>query len=362
MSLIDLLFLIPIFIIGGICSYTDIKYGKIRNNHIKYGLFSVVFIYIAFFLYYNHQERVFYFLLEMLLNGFVALISGYLLWYFKLWSAGDAKLFTLFALLIPLQFYSGYYLKYFSVFVLLANTFIIIILFLIIEALIFFFKNRKKVIDEFKEIEWTNFIKTYSTFFISAVAIKMAMRIIGQFFNLNLGSSLVPLFLLLFFARKFLMKHLLKNKKAMYFIEIASASYAVFLISTHQESLLVNIIKTTFFLITTITILIKTLGFYLDRAGTKEVSIKNLQANMIADRSSTDSFKKVVSENNLEKIYSRGLGPKRTDLLKKLFLNKPETKIEIHKIFHFAPFMLAGCITTITTKTFILSIILALFR
>jgi len=362
MLIIDLLFLIPIFIIGGVCSYTDIKCGKIRNNHIKYGLFSVVFIYISFFLYYNHQEKVFYFLLEMLLNGFIALISGYLLWYFKLWSAGDAKLFTLLALLIPLQFYSGYYLKYFSVFVLLANTFIIIMLFLIIEALIFFFKNRKKVIDEFKKIEWTSFIKTYLTFFISAITIKMAMKIIGQFFNLNLGSSLIPLFLFLFFARKFLIKRLLKNKKAIYFIEIASASYAIFLILTHQESLFINIIKTTFILITTITILIKTLDFYLDKAGTKEISIKNLQANMMVDESNTDNFKKVISENNLKEIYSSEIGQEKIDLLKKMFLNKPETKIKIHKTFYFAPFMLAGCIITIITKTFILSLILNLFN
>jgi len=89
-----------------VCSYTDIKYGKIKNNCILIGLAWVLIVYILLgiysFFYLGQMENISYFG-KMLLNGFITLILGYLLWHFRLWTAADAKLFTLYALLIPLK-------------------------------------------------------------------------------------------------------------------------------------------------------------------------------------------------------------------------------------------------------------------
>ena len=117
---INFLFLVPLAVIGLICAYTDIKYGKIFNKWIVFGLIYVFFLYVFLFSYKTSIDYIF----ELILNGAIAFLVGYLLWHFKLWSAGDAKLFAVYAFLIPLHFYSKSYTPYFPSFNLLVNVFI----------------------------------------------------------------------------------------------------------------------------------------------------------------------------------------------------------------------------------------------
>ena len=114
----DILFLAPLFFVGSICCYTDIKYGKIKNKWILMGLIWVVFIYTVLSIYtifFLHRWENINYLIKALINGFTAFFLGYLLWHFKLWAAGDAKLFTLFAFLIPLKFYSKSYFSHIKI-------------------------------------------------------------------------------------------------------------------------------------------------------------------------------------------------------------------------------------------------------
>lgn len=61
---------------------------------------------------------------DVLINACISLALGYLFWIVRFWPAGDAKLFAVFAFLLPLRFYWKSYVPYFPSITLLANIFI----------------------------------------------------------------------------------------------------------------------------------------------------------------------------------------------------------------------------------------------
>lgn len=153
----NILFLPVLFFIGLITSYEDIKYGKIRNKWIRFGLFWGLFVIAFFFLWYliaAPVTRFFFFnvlgrpegspapvftvypsyLLNVLLNSALSLFITFLMWRQRAWAAGDAKLFFIYSLLLPLGYYQKAYLPLFPSFALMINIFIPAILFLFFRS------------------------------------------------------------------------------------------------------------------------------------------------------------------------------------------------------------------------------------
>src|SRR3990167_4953201 len=93
-------FISAMIILGVAASYSDIRYGKIKNAWIVLGIIAAVAIYSSIFIAYRDTVSLSPFYTKALINAALALLIGFLLWYFGLWTAGDAKLFFVFALLI----------------------------------------------------------------------------------------------------------------------------------------------------------------------------------------------------------------------------------------------------------------------
>lgn len=136
------LFIIIIFLLGLLTSYGDFSCGKIKNIWIFWSLVggaAVYFSFLAFGPFGFFSSAGFQYLGEVILNSFIALILGYLLWCFDLWAAGDAKLFFAFSFLLPLEYYGRSYLPYFPSFALLINTFVPALTFLLLQAIYYIF-------------------------------------------------------------------------------------------------------------------------------------------------------------------------------------------------------------------------------
>jgi len=91
----NIIFFSIILFTGALTIFTDLKSKKIYNQHL--GLNAVMgiaaIIYTAF---WAHENILFHFI-----NGLIALVAGFVLHRFNLWRGGDAKLFTLYAFLMP---------------------------------------------------------------------------------------------------------------------------------------------------------------------------------------------------------------------------------------------------------------------
>jgi len=90
-------FLPPIFLLGFISSYTDLKSHKIKNTHLFVFLLYSISVY-SILLIFNKSPIGF---TSLLINFLIASAIGIILYSVGLWAAGDSKLFIAYSLLIP---------------------------------------------------------------------------------------------------------------------------------------------------------------------------------------------------------------------------------------------------------------------
>jgi len=365
------LFLIPLLIIGVVCSYTDIKYGKIKNNCILIGLAWALIVYILLgiysFFYLGQMENISYFG-KMLLNGFITLILGYLLWHFRLWTAADAKLFTLYALLIPLEFYSKSYFPYFPSFLLLINVFIPLFLLLMIKAFIFGFKELLKALKDFKKLPdretlkkikvgIINSAKVYIVFIFIFVLLQLLRERTAILFNKIIPDPFL-IFLLLFIAYRSIFSFFSKQKLISLFLAIAGGGYAGHLLFSGQTGVLLNILKFAFVFMVLVGFLRKLLDLYIEKKETSKVRVQELKEGMFL---SFQNFSKEIAEK-LNPLRPEGVTKEQIEFIKNSFAKEKDKELTIYKTFPFAPFMLLGAAITLITKDSILIIVLNVFN
>lgn len=153
--MLDYIFMPAILFIGLATSYQDYHSGKIKNKWILWGMYWGVSWYSFLFLWSQlapHLPLVISplrfsfllptdYLLQIIVNSLISLAVGYLLWHFKLWSAGDAKLFFVFSLLLPLKYYWHSAMPYFPSISLLFNVFTFSLIFLILRNIFILFSD-----------------------------------------------------------------------------------------------------------------------------------------------------------------------------------------------------------------------------
>ena len=160
-TIFSIVFLPIILLIGCITSYEDIKISKIKNKWILIGLIYSLLVYLFTWILYGLGGRNSYLIWNFdkwCINLIISSLVAYFLWHFKMWAAGDAKLFICYAALIPIGQYSRAYLNYyFASFLLLLSIFIPATVFLFFRSMVYFIRRfnfgevRDKILKLFKE-------------------------------------------------------------------------------------------------------------------------------------------------------------------------------------------------------------------
>ena len=391
-NLLYSLFLIPLFTIGGICSYSDTKYGKIRNIYIILGIGWVIFLY-SFLFFYTYfglcQDSNLLYLKDLILNGTLAFIVGYILWYVNLWAAGDAKLFTLCAFLLPLEFYSRNYFSYFPSFSLLVDTFVLVLLFLIFkicvrEVFLGIMNLKRYVINNpkgfsihskketqsgksnFKKLSYNlskigKLFFTYLFVFVFLQLIRKDVGLVLQKFISNLGFIYLSFFAIQWFA----FRKILKNKMINLIIITSGVVGSLYLIISGKPIVLWEIVKMTLFFMIIVGLSVQLLNLYIEKNEVRRIKIKDIKLGIFPTAKDLFRIAKILKEQGvhlkLGKISSDGLDNKQIRLMKNLFKDKPEAEITIYKTFPFAPFLMASVLISLLTRSSFLPLIMKLF-
>jgi len=146
--LLELIILPIIFMLSLIITIEDFRFSKIRNKWIKLGILIGVIYYVVLLIFsilgnYNVIQFNYYrfdYYLFVFLNTLLSFVFAFTIWNLRLWAGGDAKLFSLYAFLIPLNFYATAYFKYWPSLSLLINIIIPIFLYLVIKMIFYPFK------------------------------------------------------------------------------------------------------------------------------------------------------------------------------------------------------------------------------
>jgi len=140
-----LFFMLPAIIVLGIAaSWTDLRSHVIKNSHLVIALTYGFFAYVVYF--YLEQAKGTPILNDMLgvvINTTITMVASYMLWHVAIWTAGDAKLFIVFAFLVPISVYQKGFVPFFPGIALLVNTFVPFFIFYFIKLLIFTSKKMK---------------------------------------------------------------------------------------------------------------------------------------------------------------------------------------------------------------------------
>jgi len=216
MTLFVLLSVINVVVIGLICSYTDIKSGKIYNKVIESGCLAGLLI-LALFYGRGVDSSYFY---EALINSSIAVAFGYALWFCKKWSAGDAKLFSFLASFMPLCFYQNWYVKFFPSLNILVNSFIVVMLFMLYNFFVYIVKycRARSILTALPGINKSG-ILNFSRMILSCVPVIYSMSFLLKFAFLRPVPSVN---LIVFFIIFFLYAPLLNKKNVSSILSVIS--------------------------------------------------------------------------------------------------------------------------------------------
>jgi len=369
------LFLLPLLVIGGITSYSDIKYGKIKNIHLFWGFLYTLFLYFFLILYSYfviHQFGNLKYLAELLLNGLIAFIFGYLLWRFNLWAAGDAKLFVIYSLLVPLEFYSKNYISYFPSATLLMDTFIFICFFFLFKMLwkiaklclkrnitsfsFVYYLSKINYKNLYKNLKNT-ILKTGKFFLIITCSLitLQYLRMKTDIIFLKLLFNPILVYLFFFTLQMFFLRTFFTNKIFSTVIILSGSLCSLALILSNKAIVLISIIKTSLFLMLFVGLGMQLAYLYIENHEIKKIKIQNLHTGSFLALKSLTEIKNQIKEqdqaDNLSLIGSDGLNEVQIQAIQGLFKNDLEKELYIYETFSFAPFMFLAFIFSLITKT-----------
>ena len=353
-----ILYLPIILFFGIITSYEDLKFGKIRNKWILVSIsYSVFILLLANFVGIEiNQSYMAVFVINLLLSSVV----GILLWRIHLWSAGDAKLFFAYSIIIPLTSYKLGFTRFFPSYILLINTFTPLFVFYLMNVM---FKTKIKT--KIQALKHFMKIKIIS---ITAVSIFGLIWVLKPLFSLlGFYPDLFMLSIFLFIVISFI-EFLIPLKQFHIFIVIALLRL-VFDRSIFSFEFLKDFsLLLLFFLI--IRFFVLTLSYFFF---TKPVYVEDLKPDMaLADRIYKKRSRYVKEENIIVSIFAalyytkktkplftKPLTEKDVKLLKKLHSGgkfKPH-EVRIHEVVPFALHMFIGALLTISCQgNFLLAI------
>jgi hypothetical protein len=342
--MIDLIF-IAIIIFGAITSYTDIKFGKIKNITILIMLFSGLVINIFF------TKSLINFFNQSVLNIVLSLIFGFLLYFSNIWSEGDAKLFFGYAFLIPVTVYKYGYIQYFQSLVVLINTFVPASFFYLLSSFFqikfdLFKKHVRKSVTISSFLDVSLFLFSFSYIF----------QIVSSYLQITLDifSQTLILFFLIELSR------LIKKR---YFYAICVLLSIVRILFSFHSIINLVFIKNFVIMISVFQGLRALLLFLVEFSFTESININNLKAGMTLGerivKSGINYTKKHETFINISDILSSTKNQLLDEInlklteddvkkIQKLNINKKLSfkEIKIVKNIPFAPFLFIGVIVT----------------
>ena len=348
MLLFDPIFLI-IISFGIWTSYTDIKFGKIKNVSIILLLFSGLVVNIFF------SKTLVNSMSQTFINSGIALLVGFLMWNFGFWSAGDAKLFFVFSFLVPITIYKKGWVSYFPSYIILVNTFVPIAIFFLLYSIAkidwkFLKKELKKMFSP----------SSISNMILILLGISSLFKIIYKFLNFEINLVFQIVFMFMFFE-------ILKKAKKYYLKVLCIIFIVIGAIVSPGTTFTLSFAKnflTTFLIFQGLRLLLMYLNEF---SFTEEIKIKDLKQRMSLGENIVKKDKKYVKEHislithfdilrYIKKNISAEFSGKLTkDDIKSLQKLQRQKKLEfsdvkITKTVPFAPFMFLGVLSVYILK------------
>jgi Flp pilus assembly protein protease CpaA len=337
------LFLALLVAVGIYSSYKDIKKGKIKNEEIAVmtTIFLICIIAYAFF-----EQNTKTIISHCLITGIFSLTIGFFFWYLRWWGAGDAKLFSLIAMIItPLSAPSIQEAVKIPTNIIINSA---VPLAATLAMFLFYRITKKEIFDIIKK-ETTP--KKISQYLLVVFSISWITKII--LYNIGIQTNIILNIVMIIIISKIINQAFPEQTThLLIFLSILN-------ITINHES----VIRTRYiieFFVFTLAYLI-TLGL-IGILSKKYIKIKDVQdlkeGDVLEEQINIKRKNHKNSENDFFKKNTR-LTEQETTIIKQKHLNGTlrVNSILVKERLPFIPFLFAGSFLTATTQTDIISII-----
>lgn len=310
--------LIAIIVFGFINSYTDIKSAKIKN--------VLIILMIAAGLVLNFYFNSF--TTDTVLNSLISIGLGFMLFYYNYWSAGDAKLFFAFTLLVPISIYHFGKVSFFPSISILINSFVPVTIF-------YFFVSLRKINTE-KIMKSVKNMSKPETLLITVLFL-FGFSVIFKILNVKLDvlSSTFILFLLF---------QILGKYRKRYTIALFGFLSVLNFIVQESEVLTLSYLINFLLVIAIYGILNILLSFISGFSFSSKTAINSLRPGMISGEPlyyRNDKFDYKPPGEKITKLTEKDISN-----LKMMFKSGKLKSILIEKAIPFAPFIFLGVLLT----------------
>jgi Flp pilus assembly protein protease CpaA len=337
---------ILVVLLGIFSTISDVKNKKIYNKNIFIFCVISLFFDVIFFNEFEFKN-----LINYLLNLIISIIISFLFYYFKIWAAGDAKLFIAFCIIIPYSLYEVSIKNIFPSIYLLILIFSIAFIYIVFETIFLWIKDNEK----FKlksEItlnnDWNDFFIQY---FLGYFIVLFINNIIISFFeDFKTNNEILiiicnMLFLLLVFK-------IFKERKKMIIVMLIFIILNIIYYLIYGFELYSYNIKMILFVA-----VIMVFRVVAEKYNYEEIEIKDLKPRMILAYQSIFMFYgskvKGLPINTTESTDSR-LTQEEVESIKRWSKTKKgKNSLIIVRHMPFAPFMFTGITIFIIFKLFI---------
>jgi len=363
--------------IGFWVSYEDIRMGKIRNGWILWGFaigfaLNVFFLVVSFFAGGDYTQELSYFS-KVMLNGLVAIIFSFVLWKLSVWSAGDAKLFMMYAFLLPPVYYSSGYMEVFPAFALFINVFAVSIVCVTVSLVRSIFTpgtgsrraGEKKIEPAGKSgAPLSGIVDNLHVFIVVFVIFGAAMYGLNRVRDYFSGSGYYLMVNLGIFMFMFIfMRPLVLNVKKWFdsrpalkpwIISLIPVLFIViFLTGTGKE--IVGMLKTLVVFMVVIGGLRKIMDLYISKVDVNRIRLRDLEPGMVMTDESAAKF----GPGDSGTLFMDGLTFEQVESLKNN--NDVTEEVEVFKTIPFAPMAFAGLVLTIIIRQSVIHMLLSGF-
>lgn len=331
-------------ILGVVSTITDFKNKKIYNKNIIYALMASLFIYIVLWKQITVQ-----YITNYCINIIISVIISFSFYYFKIWSAGDAKLFLAIIIIIPYNIYNVEKTNLFPALYLLIIIFSIGFFYVVLETLVLWVKDKKRIqvfklkIKNIKQIIINYFMGYFVILFINNITLKF----VPDFRINNGGLMLICNMLILFFLYR-IIKGKRKALIIMSLFLIANLTYYFIF------GLRIYAINLKMFVFVLSIMLFRS---FAEKYNYEEIRIENLKPRMILSFESVLKFYssrvKGLPHSTDETTDSRLTTNEVNSIKRWSKTRKGQDTIVIVRHMPFAPFILIGEIMFFIFRLFI---------
>ncbi len=300
------------------------------------------------------------YLVKVAANAALALFAGFLMWWFGLWAAGDAKMFAVLALLLPLSTYREAYLPAFPAYVLLFNTFVAVMALLVVEMIARVARQALRPTEDEARVarETAAWVRSHAgelaLGFVGMLFLFLAIKTLRGLFrdflvdwtHLNVKPAVYLVLLLVFHP----MVRLMRDRRVFVPVVLLTAGYIAYVTVRPSEGHDLASVLSVGSVAGSVMVFYLLYGIYLNAFDFKAVRVWELKPHMILSRRTLEVLREDqdLLDHKMGPVGPDGLSSEQVEVLRRWWIDRGKGPVLwVARTFPFAPALFVGTLLTV---------------